>query len=206
MKNILNIKRAGIALLCLFLLSGFSACSAKKADRAANTASSSNILSSESKGSDSKVESSKEAAAVEYKKYQNKRYGFSIEYPAFFKDKDVPINGDGKSFVSDDGTVNFTVSGSNNTLNLGDAYSPEQYLNEMLLPALKNVTLKVQKDNYVLVSWKDGEKIGYTKAVVGKGSVNQYTIKYPASKKAEFDSIIEHLNNTFKTPTVDEFH
>lgn len=53
---------------------------------------------------------------ISYKKYNNARFGFSIEYPSDFAVKTESVNGDGVILLSKDGSGEITASGTNNAL------------------------------------------------------------------------------------------
>ena len=57
-------------------------------------------------------------------------------------------------------------------------------------------------DNCYESSRTDGNEITYEKDVVGTGSINVFTITYPKSQSEQFDSIITHMNESFKTPNI----
>ena len=134
---------------------------------------------------------------ITYKKYANTRYGFSIEYPSTFVTKVIPDNNDGIMLASPDGTVELTISGINNVLNETAISSYNE-----LIKNHSNASYKNQQGNWFVVSWMEGDKIVYEKGVVGKGSSNSFVIKYPLTQKKAYDSIVSHLNSTFKTPSI----
>jgi hypothetical protein len=139
---------------------------------------------------------------VSYQHYANPRYGFSVDYPSDLAAKAPPDNGDGQAFASDDGYVEFIASGINNA----ESLKPAEYLKQIILPSLKNVTYQAQRSNWFIVSWTDGNTIGYEKVIVGNKSVNSFSIKYPVSRKAEFDPVIKHISDSFKTPGINDYH
>jgi hypothetical protein len=170
----------------------------------ANTETSESSESSTSVSS-SATESSSTAVSsnpATYKQYGNPRFGFWVDYPSDLITKTIPDNGDGQTFESTDGSVVFAASGSNNA----DSYTPAEYLKQVVLPTIKGVVYQAQGSNWDIVSWTDGNTIGYEKDIVGSGSINTFYIKYPVSRKAEFDPIIEHIGQSFKTPDIDNSH
>lgn len=146
--------------------------------------------------------SSSSTTSASYQQYANPRFGFSVDYPSDLTAKESSDNGDGQTFASSDGSVEFEVSGVNNA----ESLTPAQYLKQIVLPSLKNVTYQSQNSNWYIVSWTDGNTIGYEKGIVGGKSINTYSIKYPLSRKADFDSVIQHINNSFKTPGISDYH
>ncbi|MBL4934272.1 DUF5050 domain-containing protein [Clostridium sp. YIM B02515] len=136
-----------------------------------------------------------------YKKYINDRFGFSIEYPGTFVVKLTPDNNDGIVLSSKDGSAELTVSGINNVL---DETVTSNY--NKLLQAHSDAAYKTQQNNWHIVSWIEGDKIVYQKTVVGNGSINTFIIKYPLSQKDSYNSIVSHVNSTFKTPGIDSAH
>jgi hypothetical protein len=138
---------------------------------------------------------------VSYKKYSNSRFGFSIDNPDTFITKVVPDNNDGIILASPEGDTELTVSGINNVLN-----ETAQSLYSKLLKEHSNAAYKKQEDNWLIVSWTEGDKIYYQKSIVGAGSIDTFLIKYPIKLKDAYDSIVTHLNLSFKTPLIDISH
>jgi len=138
---------------------------------------------------------------VLYKKYTNSRFGFSLDYPDTFITKVVPDNNDGIILASLEGNTELTVSGINNVLN-----ETAQSLYSNLLKEHSNATYKKQEDNWLIVSWVEGDKIFYQKSIVGVGSIDTFLIKYPIKQRDAYDLIVAHLNLSFKTPSIDISH
>lgn len=138
---------------------------------------------------------------VSYKQYTNDRYWFSIEYPSTFITKLLPDNNDGIILSASDGNTELTVSGINNILN----ETPTSIYND-LLKEHRNASYKKHADNWMVVSWLEGDKIVYEKRVVGSGSINTFIIKYPSIQNDYYSPIISHLNSTFDTPQIDTGH
>lgn len=136
---------------------------------------------------------------ITYKLYQNKRYCFSIEYPDIFDEKYGSENGDGYTFINNTKNVRLVVYGSNNTFQT-DAKSS---FNEAIA-SCPNVNYQFQKDNWYVISWQEGDTMYYEKCVIGSGSLNCFTISYPASDEKLYDEIVEKLFKSFKTPGVED--
>ena len=138
---------------------------------------------------------------VEYKQYTNGRFGFSIEYPSTFVTNVVPDNDDGRIFSARDDSTKLTVSGINNIF----SDTAASVYND-LVKVHSNASYKKQEMNWFVVSWAEEDKIVYEKNVVGNGSIDTFIIKYPASQKKYYDSIVDHINSSFKTPFTDVAH
>lgn len=138
---------------------------------------------------------------INYNKYTNPRYGFTIEYPSAFTVNEVADNGDGAEIVN--GSVKIIVFGSNN---IDNKSAKDVYEEEIKGELKEKITYKIQKDDWFIISWKDGNIINYKKTAVGKGSVNTFIISYPEDENAAFAGIVYHISNTFKTPGVEEVH
>jgi serine/threonine-protein kinase len=125
---------------------------------------------------------------VSYKKYYNARFGFSIEYPSTFITKDLPQNNDGIILGTSDDRVELIVSGIYNVLD----ETPKSIYND-LVEEHSNASYKVQEDNWMVVSWNEGDNIIYMKEVVGSNEINTFIIEYPLSEKDYYSTIISHL-------------
>ncbi len=138
-------------------------------------------------------------AKVQYKKYRNPRFGFSISYPDFLTERSEADNGDGITLYSQDGEVELTVSGANNIM--GETVA-SQY--ESDLSYVDNVLYQAQKGNWYVISSREGDYIYYTKCVVGECTMNRFEMRYPAAEKAKYEKIIKTLGDTFVTNVDDE--
>jgi serine/threonine-protein kinase len=147
----------------------------------------------------SKSQPQSQPQTITYKQYVNGRYGFSIDYPSTFITKLLPDNSDGIVFSTQDDSAELTASGINNVL--GDTAA--SYYNQ-LTQEHSNASYKMTKDNWVIVSWADGDSIFYEKDVIGAGSINSFTFKYPAAQKDYYSPIVSHLDSSFKTPFIDD--
>lgn len=136
---------------------------------------------------------------VEYSVYENQRFGFSIDYPSsLLKMMPPPENGDGRTFVSDDDTVEMRVWGDNNPqmFDLETKFQQDWGFHPSA-PTYKSL----YKNGYVISSSKKG-KITYQKTICDKADdpagFYTVTITYPASRKKEFDPIIKRIAKSFK--------
>jgi hypothetical protein len=136
-----------------------------------------------------------------FQTYTNNRYGFRVDYPLTFIPQSPPDNGDGLGFKSLDGKATLDVSGANNggfTLK-GEFDS-----------AIKNVhgQLGYNKTggSWFVVTWTDGDNIGYTKEFVGPGSQNSFTITFPVEQKSQYDSVVTAIEKSFQPGDLDDSH
>lgn len=142
-----------------------------------------------------------DSSAVAYRSYVNARFGFSIDYPSDLKAGSPPADGDGLVFTSADGGVQLRASGINNALPV----TPAAYL-QRLLSKHPTATYHMVKDERCIVSWEEDGHIFYEKAVVGTGSIDDFQFAYPASQKQEYDPIVTHIAESFRTPGVAQAH
>ena len=80
------------------------------------------------------------------------------------------------------------------------------YYYQQQLKAHTNIAYKNQESNWYVVSWIDRDSIGYTKGIVGKGSMNAFVIQYPKAEQQVYSPVINVLSASFKTPRIDEGH
>jgi hypothetical protein len=146
-------------------------------------------------------QSVQETTTVKYKSYTNDRYLFTADIPSTFTIEVEPENGDGLIFISKDKLAELTVSGGNNALR----YTVRDYL-KFLVEGKKNISYKITKGNWIVLSWIEGNKIVYERCVVGSGSENSIYFKYPVKQKAYYSGILSHIIASFKTPGIEESH
>lgn len=127
--------------------------------------------------------------------YRNARFGFSIRYPSTWVKGQEPTNGDGCIISPQDGTIEVTVSGSNNILN---ETSQRAYYRVLNMAKQKGIPgFHTLSDDWYVVTYSDGTFIYYVKGFVGVGSENTLYIKYLQSKKEQYQDIVQQLENGF---------
>jgi hypothetical protein len=121
--------------------------------------------------------------ATNPKTYRNGRFGFSLEVPATLDAGEPPTNGDGQSFASKDGKATLKVAGAPG-LSLQAVY-------EMALEdSSAQVTYKVAKSNWYVVSGFLGEKVFYEKAIAKGDTVAILRFEFPKAEKAVYDPVV----------------
>lgn len=136
--------------------------------------------------------------------YRNARFGFSVRYPSTWVRGDEPTNGDGCIISPQDGTIEVTVSGSNNTLNETTQRAYYRTLNiakQRGIPGFHTIS-----DEWYVVTYTDGTFIYYVKGFVGAGSENTLHIKYLQSKKDQYQDVVQQLENGFNHGNLDTGH
>lgn len=138
-------------------------------------------------------------SAETYGRYYNQRFGYSISYP---KDILYPQgesdNGDGQKFLSKNADATLLVYASHNALEktVKDLYQ-EAVSENTETNALKNVTYKVLKKNWFVVSGFKDKNIFYQKTVMTNYGYKSFYIEYPASKKTSYNPIVKTVAASF---------
>ena len=209
MKNFKTLKIGVIfaGILCVGLVIGGIAAliktSAAKVASQSQTIADKNNLDAK-KATDAKVAaveaSTKLSEELAYEKYYNDRYKYSITYPNNLYKIDDPSDGDGNTLQSKDGKVKLKMYGSNNSSNIT--------IKSVYQKALSNTNLyyKAHSGNWCVTSWVDGDKIIYEQTAVGKGSQNTFHFEFPKNQKDKYTKVVEMLNKSFKTPSINESH
>ena len=142
--------------------------------------------------------------SIDVSTYRNARFGFSVRYPSTRVRGQEPTNGDGCIISPQDGTIEVTVSGSNNTLNETTQAAYYRTLNvakQRGIPGFHTVS-----DDWYVVTYTDGTFIYYVKGFVGAGSENKLHIKYLQSKKDQYQDVVQQLENGFNHGNLDAGH
>lgn len=127
-----------------------------------------------------------------YQTYRNGRFGFRIDYPKSFVQKEPPANGDGLSFTSPDGKAELTASGGNNYgTNLTGYYS------DAMREVDGELGYHAKGGTWFVLTWKRGDILVYRKVFVGAGSVNSFTFTFPESQKLEYEMIVTKVEKSF---------
>ncbi|MEQ1605911.1 MAG: hypothetical protein ABL999_13690 [Pyrinomonadaceae bacterium] len=140
-------------------------------------------------------------AQSNYDTYSNARFEYDLKYPAnIFTPQEEAQNGDGRVFLSKDGTARILVWGQYNALfdTLKKAYFSD------LKEHPKGVTYKaLLKDGYVISGVRD-KKIFYQKTMLngqdgdGGAVFATFLIEYKATDKDKFDPIVRKIAASFK--------
>ena len=135
--------------------------------------------------------SANSAQRVVYKTYTNARYGYTISYPSsLLVPQGEADNGDGQAFRSRDGSAEMRVYGSQNMGGgLAAAYSEAQ--------EGKDVSYKIIKRNWFVVSGRNGGKIFYQKTMIRGDVLKTFTIEYDESQKATYDAVTARIARSF---------
>lgn len=142
--------------------------------------------------------------SIDVSTYRNARFGFSVRYPSTWVRGQESTNGDGCIISPQDGTIEVTVSGSNNTLNETTQAAYYRTLNvakQRGIPGFHTVS-----DDWYVVTYTDGTFIYYVKGFVGVGSENKLHIKYLQSKKDQYQDVVQQLENGFNHGNLDAGH
>lgn len=124
-----------------------------------------------------------------FNKYCNSRYDYCIDYPILLIPQDESHNGDGRKFVSDDLKTEMTIFASNypNSLKSYLSISSEN----------KNITYKVVKNNWYVISGYENGLIFYQKTVFNNGIFKTFHLTYPKSIKKDFDFYLPLIVKSF---------
>lgn len=131
-----------------------------------------------------------------YALYRNARYGTFISYPApYFLARPAPDSGDGRTFVSADGTARFVVFAQYNALDLSLA---EMIQDDIATGGYDDVTYRKKGDGWYVLSGYAASDIFYRKVMLdGSGLVQVFEISYPASLKDNFDPVVTYMAQSF---------
>jgi hypothetical protein len=140
------------------------------------------------------------STVINAKTYINDRFNFSIDYPeSIFVNMTYPQNGDGVWLRSKDNRVTLTPSGSLAVVskNIKEAYN--QILKWKAEDKNIEVTYKVQKKNWFVISGFNHEKktLFYEKKFYYDEMLVGYLFEYPTELRKKYDSYIETFNKSF---------
>ena len=131
-------------------------------------------------------------AQDKWNKYQNARFGYSIAYPSdLLAPQGEPDNGDGQVFKS--GKAEMRVYGSNLLLN--------KTLLKEYNAAVKehaNVSYKLYRKNFFVVSAAENGKIFYRKTITKSGAFVTFSIEYDGAERAVYDKITARISESLK--------
>ena len=131
------------------------------------------------------------AAAEEWLRYQDPRFGISTLYPAdLLSDR----------FMTETGA---TFSGAGGSLEISAAQRDVHSIPELRglmaeTPGYDDVTYSPEGRNWLVVSgFRDGD-IFYEKYFVRDGIVEGFALEYPSSARGTFDPVVETIEDSFR--------
>lgn len=137
--------------------------------------------------------------ATTYNTYSNARFGYSIAYPVgILYPQGEADNGDGQKFLSKDRRAEMLVYGGHqlDSVSLSDMY--EAALKEKAASgASRNVTMKVLKKDWFVISGYAGGRVFYQKTMLRGGMFKTFIIEYDRSQKSLYDPITARVARSF---------
>lgn len=127
-----------------------------------------------------------------YSVYHNQRFDFCVLYPHTFTKGIEPTNGDGRSFMMDNGAGRMLVYGA--------WQMPGKSLKEDYALAQKSgekITYKALFKNSYVVSGINKGRIFYHKTVLRKDLLITVSFDYLPGEKKRFDQIIKTVTKSF---------
>lgn len=139
-----------------------------------------------------------QVAPLRYQTYQNARFGYSIPYPAaLVRPQPEAENGDGRRFVSADGTTTLTAYAGYNALDYTVAQQMQMSRQSWQEKGAKVTLAKVLPDGYVL-SGTVKSTIFYEKAALHNGTFSTFSWQYPAAQKQRMDPVVTYTARAFR--------
>lgn len=133
----------------------------------------------------------------DYQTYHNERFDYSISYPAnYLVMEPPPANGDGRNFVSKDRRVEMVVYGHHNALeeSLDEIYEAE-FQGEK---AKREITYKVLKKKWFVISGYDGQKVFYQKTFLKDDVIKTFHIEADRALQPLVQPMTEKIARSFK--------
>ena len=135
------------------------------------------------------------AGGVRYGTYYNGRFGYAIAVPLSKLAPLEPTSGDGQVFAGPEGELR--VFGSTMLVEGSLAEAFEVFSQDT---PTREVTYKVERDDWFVVSGYSGDTVFYTKVMVHpeSGAYLTFTLRYDRSLKPTFDPITEEVSRSFR--------
>ncbi len=146
------------------------------------------------------------AEAAQWLRYQNDRYGTTIDYPDQFKAAPPPDADDGRTFISPDG-AEFSVYSSYAEFSVYASYNVSDFdlaaYEDFILKNLDRgrvVTYKARGGNWFVISGTKGDSIFYERHLLSHGGqmTEGFSMTYPAAAKPAYDPIVARMARSFR--------
>jgi hypothetical protein len=139
------------------------------------------------------------AALADTLTYRNARFGTTLTFPAeiFAVQMEPPANGDGMTWLSDDG-ASLAVYASNNALML----SPREFADQASQGGERfEVTYRRVADDWVVLSGYEDGQIFYYRFEFGRDDViHSMLLKYPPTLRDKYDPLTGRIASTLGGP------
>jgi hypothetical protein len=139
------------------------------------------------------------AALADTLTYRNARFGTTLTFPAeiFSMQMEPPANGDGMTWLSDDG-ASLAVYASNNALML----SPRAFADQASQGGERfEVTYRRVADDWVVLSgYEDGQIFYYRFEFGGDDVIHSMLLKYPPTLRDRYDPLTGRIAATLDGP------
>jgi hypothetical protein len=140
--------------------------------------------------------SNRSNAPDDFAEYVNSRFGFTIRYPSkLLMPQGESFNGDGQGFISQDKRDKLSAYGSHTLLGgtLKDDFERELQANPN-----RQITYKVLRNNWYVISGADGGLIFYKKTVQVRDGYATFNFSYPIEHRGTWDKVLVEIANEFK--------
>ena len=137
--------------------------------------------------------------SLKWENYFNTRFEFCVDYPSsFLRPQGESENNDGNVFATTNGTGEMRVSGIYNVLDesIAEAFKSATAKNQYY-DADHQITYKVQKGDWFVISGKYFESIFYVKTKLKGDTFYTISFEYHPSEKKQFDEIIKRTTKNF---------
>jgi hypothetical protein len=140
------------------------------------------------------------AFALDWREYQNERFGFSLQYPAdIFVVERTAEAGDGQVFVSQIGNARLLVGAFVNER----GYSPASYQAYIARESYGGYAIGYQRlgRGWFVLSGDGQGKVFYEKVVFSCAGrlINSFALLYSVADRDTFDPIVERIEETFRS-------
>jgi len=143
------------------------------------------------------VRGASQTTAYHFRKYNNAKFGYSIDYPQDFL---IPIpsesSDDGQTFRSSDKRAMLSVLGRHvdPTMTIDRIFQAQQKSDA---EHNRQITYRVQKQNWFVISGLEDDKIFYQKAVLTGNSVAEIFMLYNETLSTIFEPIVDRVSRSF---------
>lgn len=135
-----------------------------------------------------------QAHAVDWKRYDNPRFGTVILVPSGFVAETPSVNGDGASFVSADGRARIAVYASRAPSVVTVDF--DGYREWLAAEVGIAISYRAHGRGWFVISGRKGKDITYIKVVAGctdRSVAHHVRISYPADEKQKYDPIVSRV-------------
>lgn len=134
-----------------------------------------------------------------YTRYNNERFGYSIDFPTFFVRR-VSVNEDGMELISPDGAASLTMAAAKNDR----SRTTKDFYNEAIASGSGALGYHILGGSWFVVTWENGDELVYEKMFVGNNTHDWFTFTFPKNQRHIYEPMVTAVEKSFRPGSINQ--